>query len=110
MGDRDEKERDLSMATYKVTLVNKSQDFQQTIDIPDSEYILLEAAEQGVKIPFECVVGTCAMCQGKIVSGTVDQSEQAFLSDQQMAQGYVLTCVAKPTSDCTLEVELDNYL
>lgn len=98
------------MATYKVTLINKDKDFKQTIDVPDYEYILGEAAEQGVKIPFECVVGTCAMCQGKIISGTVDQSEQAFLNDAQMAQGFVLTCVAKPTSDCTLEVELDNYV
>ena len=98
------------MTTYKVTLINKSKDFRKTIDVPDTEFILGEAAEYGIKIPFECVVGACAMCQGKIVSGTVDQSEQIFLSEKQIKEGYVLTCVAKPTSDCTLEVELDNYL
>jgi 2Fe-2S type ferredoxin len=99
------------MATsYRVTLINKAKDFQQTIDVPDTEPILAEAAEYGITIPFECVVGACATCQGKIISGTVDQSEQMFLSERQVAQGYVLLCVAKPTSDCTLEVELDNYL
>lgn len=98
------------MATYKVTLINPGRGFQQTIDVPDSESILGEAAEYGIKIPFECVVGACATCQGKIISGTVDQSEQMFLSEKQVAQGYVLTCVAKPTSDCTLEVDLDDYL
>lgn len=98
------------MATYKVTLINQSKNFSQTIDVPDTEYILEEAAEYGIKIPFECVVGSCAMCQGKIVSGTVEQSEQIFLSEKQISEGYVLTCVAKPTSDCTLEVELENYL
>ncbi|HAZ49805.1 MAG TPA: ferredoxin [Cyanobacteria bacterium UBA11369] len=98
------------MATYKVTLINAGRGFQQTIDVPDSESILGEAAEYGIKIPFECVVGACATCQGKIISGTVDQSEQMFLSEKQVAQGYVLTCVAKPTSDCTLEVDLDDYL
>ena len=98
------------MTTYNVTLVNYSKNFQQTIAVPDDEYILFEAAEAGIKVPFECVVGSCATCQGKIVSGTVDQSEQIFLSDKQIAEGYILTCVAKPTSNCIIEIELDQYL
>jgi ferredoxin len=98
------------MKTYKVTLINKSKDFQQTIDVPETEAILMEAFEFGVKIPFECVVGACGICQGKILSGTVDPCEQMFLSDGQIEEGYVLTCTAKPTSDCMLEVELDDYL
>lgn len=98
------------MTSYKVTLINKSRGFSQTIDVSENEYILDQAAEFGIKIPFECVVGACAMCQGKIISGTVEQDEQIFLSEKQIADGYVLTCVAKPTSDCILEVELDEYL
>jgi 2Fe-2S type ferredoxin len=91
------------MASYKVTLINQHQNFVQTIDVPDTESILNKVAEQNIKIPFECVVGACAACQGKLISGTIDQSEQLFLSDRQVAEGYVLLCVAKPTSDCTLE-------
>jgi ferredoxin len=98
------------MASYQVTLINHRQSFAQTIEVPDTESILNEAAEHGIKIPFECVLGACAMCQGKLIKGTIDQSEQIFLSDRQMEEGYVLLCVAKPTSDCTLEVELENYL
>jgi ferredoxin len=98
------------MKTYKVTLINNSRGFQQTIDVPETEAILMEAAELGVKIPFECVVGACGVCQGKIVAGTVDTSEQIFLNDKQIEEGYVLTCTAKPTSDCTLEIELDDYI
>lgn len=98
------------MTTYKVTLINNSKGFQQTIDVPETESILDEAVEQGIKIPFECAIGACSTCQGKLVAGTVDQSEQMFLSENQVALGYILTCVAKPTSDCTIEVELDDYL
>jgi ferredoxin len=98
------------MATYQVTLIDRSKNFQQTIAVPDTETILNEAAEQGIKIPFECVVGACAVCESKLISGTVDQEEQMILSEKRVAQGYVVTCVAKPTSDCTLEILLDNYL
>ncbi|MEO1126709.1 MAG: 2Fe-2S iron-sulfur cluster-binding protein [Cyanobacteria bacterium J06639_16] len=98
------------MQRYSVTLVNKSKNFEQTIEIPASESILEEAFEYGIKIPFECAVGACATCQGKLITGTVDQSEQIFLNEDQMASGDILTCIAKPTSDCTIEVELDNYL
>lgn len=98
------------MTTYNVTLINNSKNFQQTIAVPDNEYILSEAVEKGIKIPFECVVGACATCQGKMISGTVDQSEQIFLSEQQIEEGYVLTCVAYPTSNCTIEIDLGEYL
>ncbi|MBP0017259.1 MAG: 2Fe-2S iron-sulfur cluster binding domain-containing protein [Cyanobacteria bacterium SBLK] len=98
------------MQTYKVTLINKSKNFEQTIDIPATEAILGEAFEHGIKIPFECVVGACAACEGKLLSGSVDQSEQIFLDDEQLAQGYVMTCVAKPTSDCTIEIEIGDYI
>lgn len=98
------------MPNYKVTLINQRQNFVQTIDVPDTESILNEAAEHQIKIPFECVLGACATCQGKLIEGTVDQSEQLFLSDRQVEEGCVLLCVAKPMSDCTLEIELDHYL
>jgi ferredoxin len=97
------------MATYKVTLINDAHKLFRTIDVPDTESILNEAFEQGIRIPFECVVGSCGMCEGKLVRGTVDQSEQIFLSDDQVEAGRVLLCVAKPTSDCTLEVEVKHY-
>ena len=98
------------MQSYRVTLINKSKTFERTIEIPDTEPILGEAFEQGIKIPFECVVGACAACEGKLLAGSVDQEEQIFLNEDQIREGWVLTCVAKPTSDCVIEIELDNYI
>ena len=98
------------MTIYRVTLINVSRNFRQTIAVADDECILDQAAEQGIEVPHECTSGGCAVCQGRIVSGTVDQSVQVFLSDHQITEGYILPCVAKPTSDCTIEVELARYL
>ncbi len=94
------------MGTVTITLANRG---GQRFTV-DRRTPLLDSLEaQGVSLPYGCRYGGCISCAAKLTSGAVDQCAGVALNGRQLADGYVLLCVAHPKSDCTFEVGVDSH-
>jgi 3-ketosteroid 9alpha-monooxygenase subunit B len=60
--------------------------------------ILQVARQLGLPAPFSCESGSCATCMARLVEGTVEMYVNNALTDDEVAEGWVLTCQSVPTS------------
>ncbi|MEM9216029.1 MAG: 2Fe-2S iron-sulfur cluster-binding protein [Cyanobacteria bacterium P01_F01_bin.150] len=95
---------------FKVTLVNKMDGHNEIIEVADDEYLLDAAEEQGVDLPYSCRSGYCSSCTGRVLEGHIDQTDQAFLDDEQIAQKYALLCRTYLLSDAKIMTNAEDEL
>lgn len=73
------------------------------VHYPDA--ILKAAKKEGLILPYSCEAGRCGNCVAKCIAGTVWHSYNEVLTEKELAQGLVLTCVGHPVGgDVTLEI------
>lgn len=61
--------------------------------------ILDAAIQNGVDAPFSCKGGVCSTCRAKIIEGKARMTVNYALTEQEVADGYILTCQAHPESE-----------
>jgi NAD(P)H-flavin reductase/ferredoxin len=88
----------------------KVNDSQQIISLERKETILTAALRSGIAIPNSCRVGGCASCKCKLIKGSVKElTESSYvLSEQELADGFILACQSVPKEPVEIEVALDE--
>ncbi|WP_275286709.1 benzoate 1,2-dioxygenase electron transfer component BenC [Halomonas elongata] len=79
----------------------------------EGETVLDAAYRQKVNLPMDCSDGVCGTCKGHCEQGGFDMGDEYLeeaLSDEEAAEGQVLTCQMVPSSDCVIEVPVASRL
>jgi CDP-4-dehydro-6-deoxyglucose reductase len=92
---------------YKINLKNTSQ-----FACSNEDTILIGAQKENITLNYSCKTGRCKSCKAKVLEGTsVKIEDEIGLTPEEKKAGYILTCVRKPTSDLTLDIEdLSGYI
>jgi len=72
----------------------------RTRRVPFTQGNILDSARvSGLPAPFACKAGVCATCRAKVTKGKVEMAVHYGLTDEEVAEGYVLTCQSVPLGD-----------
>ena len=74
-----------------------------TIEVAEDEYILEEAEDAGLTLPYDCRSGTCVTCIQKCLEGDIDQDMAFAIGDEELEKGLRLICIGSPLSDVVLD-------
>ncbi|WP_452225266.1 2Fe-2S iron-sulfur cluster-binding protein [Lacinutrix chionoecetis] len=81
----------------EITIVDGGKEFSFTMT-KEYDNILDAALGAGADLPFACKGGVCSTCKCQIKEGNVEMKINYALEDKEVAQNYVLSCQAVPTS------------
>ncbi|WP_112112911.1 2Fe-2S iron-sulfur cluster-binding protein [Flavobacterium aciduliphilum] len=73
-------------------------DEETTFEMSQKQTLLEAALKQGLDVPYSCQGGVCSSCMAKITHGSATMKKNAILTDNEIADGLILTCQAHPTS------------
>lgn len=98
-------EQDGGGFTSHVTVIQYG--IENNFDMPSQGKSVLDAAlEAGVDVPFSCKGAVCCTCRAKIMEGKASMDANFALTDDEVKQGFVLTCQAHPLTE-KLVVDFD---
>ena len=97
-----------SLGTPCIALVS-SDDQRGQVELLAGEGAVVAVDPPSADVVRRAICGGCISCAAKLLSGAIDQSAGVALNGRQHADGYVLLCIARPLTDCALDVGVESH-
>lgn len=94
------------MRTHRVTLRNRD---NRVFKVREDEAIIDVVEAAGLVLPIACRYGGCITCAARMIEGRVSEPRGTALNKRQRREGYVLLCVARPRTDCIIDVGVESH-
>lgn len=102
LSEEDKKRAEAAMAKRKdgtkITVLDGGKEFHFEMSKTDDN-ILDAALSAGADLPFACKGGVCSTCKCQLKEGTVEMKVNYALEKEELAQNFILSCQAIPTSE-----------
>jgi ring-1,2-phenylacetyl-CoA epoxidase subunit PaaE len=89
----------------KITVICDDEEVEFELN-KDGDSILDAAMEKDLDVPFSCKGAVCCTCKAKVIKGKVTMDANYALSDQEVEDGYILSCQAHPATE-SVTVDFD---
>ena len=83
----------------KITVKLDGRSFDFDLALNSNNNILDAALQQGADLPFACKGGVCCTCKAKLLEGKVKMEVNWGLEEEEIEQGFILTCQSHPTTE-----------
>ena len=92
--------------TFRITLRNRG---NAVVPCGEDEPIYEACLRAGYQLPIACEYGGCITCAAKLIEGKVRQPGATAINKRQSQAGFILLCVARPRTDCVLDVGVESH-
>ena len=84
------------VTTQEVTIIIDGK--EKVITVTPNESVLEAALDNDLDPPYACMIGSCCTCKAKLMAGKVVMDDREGLTDEEIREGFVLTCQSHPIS------------
>ena len=82
-------------------------DVEYNLEMADDKTILDLALENDIDAPYSCQGGVCSSCLGRVTIGNAIMTKNSILTDDEVDDGFILTCQAYPTTS-KISIDFDD--
>ncbi|MCC6514715.1 MAG: 2Fe-2S iron-sulfur cluster binding domain-containing protein [Chitinophagales bacterium] len=75
------------------------------IKVSEGETILEAAINANIDPPYACRVAACCSCKAKLIDGKVEMDDDEPLTEEELDEGFILTCQSHPKTNCTINYD-----